>query len=145
MFPFLAWERFAISPVGAGSLARKRRRPGGSADAVLDKVKATAFLATDRVHVLRQVIMCCRKAGAVSIPGGLCRDGEDNSLGPIPQFLRELRAAIWPLPHFYQRPHQDLALESIRPTFGPTHNQSYRAKAFSVLFNYLTRSLSWPR
>jgi len=37
----------------------------GSADAVLDKVKATAFLATDRVHVLRQAIMCCRKAGRV--------------------------------------------------------------------------------
>ena len=35
----------------------------------LDKVKAAAFLATDRVHVLRQAIMCCRKAGTVSIPG----------------------------------------------------------------------------
>jgi threonine dehydrogenase-like Zn-dependent dehydrogenase len=41
----------------------------GSADAVLDKVKASTFLATDRVHVLRQAIMCCRKAGTVSIPG----------------------------------------------------------------------------
>jgi threonine dehydrogenase-like Zn-dependent dehydrogenase len=41
----------------------------GSADAVLDKVKASAFLATDRVHVLRQAIMCCRKAGTISIPG----------------------------------------------------------------------------
>jgi threonine dehydrogenase-like Zn-dependent dehydrogenase len=41
----------------------------GGADAVLDKVKAAAFLATDRVHVLRQVIMCCRKAGTISIPG----------------------------------------------------------------------------
>ena len=36
---------------------------------MLDKVKAAAFLATDRVHVLRQAIMCCRKAGTVSIPG----------------------------------------------------------------------------
>jgi threonine dehydrogenase-like Zn-dependent dehydrogenase len=41
----------------------------GGADAALDKVKAAAFLATDRVHVLRQVIMCCRKAGPISIPG----------------------------------------------------------------------------
>ncbi len=39
------------------------------ADAVLDKVKAAAFLATDRVHVLSQAIMRCRKAGTVSIPG----------------------------------------------------------------------------
>ncbi len=41
----------------------------GAADAILDKVKAATMLATDRVHVLRQVIMCCRKAGTISIPG----------------------------------------------------------------------------
>jgi threonine dehydrogenase-like Zn-dependent dehydrogenase len=41
----------------------------GAADATLDKVKAAAFLATDRVHVLRQVIMSCRKGGTISIPG----------------------------------------------------------------------------
>ena len=41
----------------------------GAADAVLDKVKAATFLATDRVHVLRQAIMCCRKGGTLSIPG----------------------------------------------------------------------------
>ncbi len=42
---------------------------GGAIDAVLDKVKAAAFLATDRAHVLRQAIMCCRKGGTVSVPG----------------------------------------------------------------------------
>jgi threonine dehydrogenase-like Zn-dependent dehydrogenase len=42
---------------------------GGSFDAVLDKAKATAFLATDRPHVLREIIMCCRKGGTLSIPG----------------------------------------------------------------------------
>ena len=53
----------------------------GSADAVLDKVKATAFLATDRVHVLRQAIMCCRKAGTVSIPGVYVGMGDKIPLG----------------------------------------------------------------
>jgi threonine dehydrogenase-like Zn-dependent dehydrogenase len=42
---------------------------GGSVDAVLDKAKAALFLGTDRPHVLRQVLMCCRKGGTVSIPG----------------------------------------------------------------------------
>jgi len=42
---------------------------GGSFDAVLDKAKAAVMLATDRVHVLREAIMCCRKAGTVSVPG----------------------------------------------------------------------------
>lgn len=42
---------------------------GGSFDAVLDKIKAAAFLGTDRPHVLREVIMCCRKGGTISMPG----------------------------------------------------------------------------
>lgn len=41
----------------------------GSFDAVMDKVKAAVMLATDRAHVLREAIMCCRKGGTVSIPG----------------------------------------------------------------------------
>jgi threonine dehydrogenase-like Zn-dependent dehydrogenase len=54
----------------------------GSADAMLDKVKATAFLATDRVHVLREAIMCCRKAGTVSVPGVYVGLGEFRSARP---------------------------------------------------------------
>jgi threonine dehydrogenase-like Zn-dependent dehydrogenase len=42
---------------------------GGSFDAVLDKAKASIGLATDRPHVLREAIMCCRKGGTISIPG----------------------------------------------------------------------------
>lgn len=42
---------------------------GGSVDAVLDKTKTLVGLATDRAHVLREAIMCCRKGGTLSIPG----------------------------------------------------------------------------
>jgi threonine dehydrogenase-like Zn-dependent dehydrogenase len=41
----------------------------GSFDAVLDKAKAAVKLATDRPHVLREAIMCCRKGGTISVPG----------------------------------------------------------------------------
>ena len=41
----------------------------GAFDAVLDKVKASVMLATDRAHVIRQAIYCCRKGGTVSVPG----------------------------------------------------------------------------
>ena len=41
----------------------------GSLDAVVDKVKASLMLATDRAHVIRQAILCCRKGGTVSVPG----------------------------------------------------------------------------
>ena len=41
----------------------------GGVDAVIDKVKAAVSLTTDRAHVLRQAIYCCRKAGTISVPG----------------------------------------------------------------------------
>lgn len=41
----------------------------GSVDAVLDKAKKTLKLGTDRAHVLREALYCCRKGGTVSIPG----------------------------------------------------------------------------
>ena len=40
---------------------------GGSFDAVLDKAKVAVYLGTDRPHVLREAIMCCRKGGTISI------------------------------------------------------------------------------
>jgi threonine dehydrogenase-like Zn-dependent dehydrogenase len=42
---------------------------GYTADAFYDKLKTMALLETDRPHVLRQVINCCRKGGTVSVPG----------------------------------------------------------------------------
>jgi threonine dehydrogenase-like Zn-dependent dehydrogenase len=42
---------------------------GGNLDSVMDKVKATMYLGTDRAHVLREAIMCCRKGGTLSVPG----------------------------------------------------------------------------
>jgi threonine dehydrogenase-like Zn-dependent dehydrogenase len=42
---------------------------GFTVDAFMDKARAAMFLATDRPHVLRQAIDCCRKGGTVSVPG----------------------------------------------------------------------------
>lgn len=41
----------------------------GAIDAVLDNVKQKVKLGTDRAHVLREAIMCCRKGGTISMPG----------------------------------------------------------------------------
>jgi len=41
----------------------------GSFDAFVDKAKAALMLATDRIHVLREAIWCCRKGGTLSVPG----------------------------------------------------------------------------
>jgi threonine dehydrogenase-like Zn-dependent dehydrogenase len=42
---------------------------GHTADAVMDKVKQTVRLETDRPNALREAITACRKGGTVSIPG----------------------------------------------------------------------------
>jgi len=42
---------------------------GYSLDAFYDKVKSMAMMESERPHVVRQAINCCRKAGTVSIPG----------------------------------------------------------------------------
>jgi len=52
-----------IDAVGAEAHA------GGSVDAVMDKVKSSVMLTTDRAHALRDAIFCCRKGGTLSIPG----------------------------------------------------------------------------
>jgi threonine dehydrogenase-like Zn-dependent dehydrogenase len=41
----------------------------GSVDAVVDNVKKTLRVGTDRPHVLREAIMACRKGGTISMPG----------------------------------------------------------------------------
>jgi threonine dehydrogenase-like Zn-dependent dehydrogenase len=38
-------------------------------ESLYDKVKTSLFLETERPHVVRQAIECCRKGGTVSIPG----------------------------------------------------------------------------
>ncbi|CAN5511634.1 hypothetical protein BH18ACI1_BH18ACI1_09570 [soil metagenome] len=52
-----------MDAVGCEALA------GGKLDGVLDAVKTATFLGTDRIHVLRQAIMSCRKGGTISMPG----------------------------------------------------------------------------
>ena len=41
----------------------------GTFDAALDRAKEAIKLGTDRPHVLREAIMCCRKGGTLSVPG----------------------------------------------------------------------------
>lgn len=42
---------------------------GTTVDAIYDRAKAAMYLATDRLHALRQAIRVCRKGGTISVPG----------------------------------------------------------------------------
>jgi threonine dehydrogenase-like Zn-dependent dehydrogenase len=54
---------------------------GHTFDAVYDRIKTATFLATDRIHVLRQAVRCCRKGGTVSVPGVYGGFGDKVPLG----------------------------------------------------------------
>ena len=41
---------------------------GAFADNILDQIKVSTFLGTDRTHAIRQAIIACRKGGRVSMP-----------------------------------------------------------------------------
>ena len=41
---------------------------GAFADNIIDQIKASTFLGTDRPHSIRQAILACRKGGRVSMP-----------------------------------------------------------------------------
>ena len=56
---------------------------GGTLDGTLDAVKTSTGLATDRVHVLRQAIMACRKGGTISIPGAYVGAGDKLPIGAM--------------------------------------------------------------
>ena len=56
---------------------------GFTIDNVLDAVKTTTKLGTDRTHVLREVILACRKGGRVSIPGVYGGMGDKIPIGAL--------------------------------------------------------------
>jgi threonine dehydrogenase-like Zn-dependent dehydrogenase len=53
----------------------------GSIDAIYDKAKTMLMMETDRVHVIREAIMCCRPAGTISVPGVYLGVGDKIPLG----------------------------------------------------------------
>ncbi len=42
---------------------------GPKLDSIMDRVKQSLYLTTDRAHVLREAIQCCAKGGTISVPG----------------------------------------------------------------------------
>jgi len=58
---------------------------GFTIDNVVDAVKTTTKLGTDRTHVLREVLLACRKGGRVSVPGVYGGMGDKIPIGALMQ------------------------------------------------------------
>ena len=96
----------------------------GSFDAVLDAGKAAVGLATDRAHVIREAIMCCRKNGTISIPGVYVGFVDKYPLGVAMNKGLTIRAGQTHVQH-YTRPLMAMIADGrIDPSFVITHTLS---------------------
>lgn len=107
-----------IDTVGCEALA------GGTPDGILDAVKTATFMATDRVHVIRQMIMSCRKAGTLSMPGVYVGAGDKI---PIGAFMN--KGLTWKTGQTHMQKYMPMLLEKIQngdidPSFIITHEMS---------------------
>jgi threonine dehydrogenase-like Zn-dependent dehydrogenase len=94
---------------------------GGSLDAVIDKAKVAMFLGTDRPHVLREAIMCCRKGGTISIPGVYLGFLDKIPLGAAMNKGLTLRMGQTHMQHYLRPLLERIEKGEIDPSFVITH------------------------
>lgn len=93
----------------------------GALDAVMDKVKAAAWLATDRAHALREAIYCCRKAGTVSIPGVYLGFPDKVPMGAAMNKGLTLKTGQTHVPKYHGMLLDRIEAGDIDPSFVVTH------------------------
>jgi threonine dehydrogenase-like Zn-dependent dehydrogenase len=104
-----------IDAVGCEAHAR------GSFDAVLDKVKAEVYLGTDRAHVLREAIICCRKGGTLSIPGVYIGFPDKVPFGAAMNKGLTFRMGQTHVPKYHKMLLERIEAGDIAPSFVITH------------------------
>ncbi|GBQ79666.1 putative alcohol/aldehyde dehydrogenase [Gluconacetobacter johannae DSM 13595] len=90
-------------------------------DAVVDRIKTATFLGTDRPHVLRQAIMCCRNFGTVSIVGVYGGLLDKIPMGSAINRGLTFRMAQTPVQHYLPRLMDRIVKGDIDPSFVITH------------------------
>ena len=93
----------------------------GGVDAVLDKVKATLMLATDRAHALRQAIFNCRKGGTVSVPGVYVGMVDKLPFGSVVNKGLTIKSGQTHVQRYSQPLLEKIELGQIDPSFVITH------------------------
>jgi len=94
---------------------------GSGADAVVDRVKVATFLGTDRPHVLRQAIHCCRNFGTVSIVGVYGGFVDKIPMGSAINRGLTFRMAQTPVQHYLPQLMKRIQEGEIDPSFVITH------------------------
>ncbi|HEX5957465.1 MAG TPA: zinc-dependent alcohol dehydrogenase [Hyphomicrobiaceae bacterium] len=88
-----------------------------SFDSMLDRVKVATFMGTDRPHVVRQAIHCCRNFGTVSIVGVYGGYLDKIPMGSAINRGLTLRMAQTPVQHYMARLLKLIEDRKIDPSF----------------------------
>jgi threonine dehydrogenase-like Zn-dependent dehydrogenase len=91
-------------------------------DAMIDRVKVATFMGTDRPHVLRQAIHCCRNFGTVSIVGVYGGFLDKIPMGSAINRGLTFRMAQTPVQHYMPLLLERIEKGEIDPSFIITHN-----------------------
>jgi len=92
-----------------------------SFDSVIDRIKVATFTGTDRPHVLRQAIHCCRNFGTVSIVGVYGGFLDKIPMGSAINRGLTFRMAQTPVQHYLRRLLKLIEDGRIDPSFVITH------------------------
>ena len=90
-------------------------------DAVVDRIKVATFMGTDRPHVLRQAIHCCRNFGTVSIVGVYGGLLDNMPMGSAINRGLTFRMAQTPVQHYLPKLMERIEKGEIDPSFVITH------------------------
>lgn len=93
----------------------------GSFDSILDRIKTATFMGTDRPHVLRQAIHCCRNFGTVSIVGVYGGFLDKMPMGSAINRGLTFRMAQTPVQHYLPKLMARIEKGEIDPSFVITH------------------------
>ena len=93
----------------------------GSIDALYDKAKTMLMLETDRAHVLREVIICCRKGGTISVPGVYLGVADKIPLGPLMNKGLTIRTGQTHMQRYLEPLLQRIEAGEVDPSFVITH------------------------
>jgi threonine dehydrogenase-like Zn-dependent dehydrogenase len=95
-----------------------------SFDSVLDRIKVATFMGTDRPHVLRQAIHCCRNFGTVSIVGVYGGFVDKIPMGSAINRGLTFRMAQTPVQRYLPKLMARIEKGEIDPSFVITHTAS---------------------
>src|SRR4051812_7106565 len=93
----------------------------GAVDAVYDKVKSAVMMTTDRAHVLREAIMCCRKGGTLSIPGVYLGFPDKVPFGALMNKALTIKTGQTHVPKYHKKLLKLIQEGQIDPSFVITH------------------------